>query len=202
MSKKIMGNEGPTLGISSSLEMFEKLKHESSLLVESWSPYDTFNFLVTGWHLFQDWPKSDLAGSLSRKKRNRRDLPKSMNLILDVVRDLVNGSKHFKLDRKSSEKRRVGEVHTGKEVGFYEYFFHEDIPAVTVEDHWYFSIRVLNNILLGYFEWVFNDDVPLDEFPDELEQGILFCNIAKRDVSKKPKLFYQGMEKTRHTHRK
>jgi len=57
MGKKIEGNEGPTLGIQTSNEMFEKLKFESSRLQKSWHPYDSFNFIVTAWHLFQDWNK-------------------------------------------------------------------------------------------------------------------------------------------------
>jgi len=71
-----------------------------------------------------------------------------MNLVLDVIRDLVNGSKHFQLNPKSVQKRRVDEIHTGYEVGFYDYFFHEDLPGVTVEKFWYFSIRSLKNLVI------------------------------------------------------
>jgi hypothetical protein len=53
------------------------------------------------------------------------------------------------LDPGAAAKRRVNEVHTGDEFGFYEYFFHENLPAVTVDDHWYFSIRVLNTVVSG-----------------------------------------------------
>ena len=146
MSKVIAGREGPVLGIESSVDMFEKLKYESARLQKGWHSYDAFNFLVTAWHLFADWPNSDDSRALSRMKRHRPRLPEAMNLVLDAVRDLVNGSKHFYLDPGAADKRRVDEVHTGEEVGFYEYFFHEDLPAVTVDKHWYFSIRVLNNL--------------------------------------------------------
>lgn len=145
-----------------------------------WHPYDAFNFLVTAWHLFHDWKNSDETHALSRIKRNKVRLPDEMNLILDVTRDLVNGSKHFQLTPKAASNRRVDEVHTGKEVGFYSYFFHERLPAVTVDGHWYFSIRVLSNFLMAYFEWVFDDSIEVKRFPKNIIEGIRYCNIAER----------------------
>lgn len=194
MGKIISGREGPVLGIGSSAAMFEKLKLESSRLQEAWHHYDAFNFLVTAWHLFEDWTKSDDPRAFSRMKRQRSRLPTSLNLVLDVVRDLVNGSKHFQLKPDAAAKRRVGEVHTGDEVGWYEYFFHEDLPAVTVEDHWYFSIRVLHNLLMGYFDWVFDDSVLANEFPTELLDALLYCNIAERRSGPSPAIWLLGIE--------
>lgn len=120
-----------------------------------------------------------------------------MNLVLNVVRDLVNGSKHFQLDLASAEKRIVGEVHTGKEVGYYSYCFHEKIHAVTVEDHWYFSVRILNNLIVRYFEWVFDDSAPVKDFPADLLEAILYCNIANRKSGHSPELWRKGIENTR-----
>jgi hypothetical protein len=195
MGKLISGRNGPVLGIESSHDMYEKLKHDSLRLQKKWHPYDAFNFLVTAWHLFEDWTLSDDSRALCRLKRHRRRIPSSMNLVLDVVRDLVNGSKHFQLTKEAADKRRVGEVYTGNEVGYYEYFFHEDLPAVTVEDHWYFSIRVLNNLVIRYFEWVFDDSCPVKDFPDELEEAILYCNIANQKSGPSPKVWLLGIEK-------
>lgn len=189
MGKVISDREGPILGISSSPEMFEKLRHESTRLENGWHPYDAFNFLVTAWHLFEDWPRSDESRSLSRRKRQRAKLPKSMNLVLDVVRDLVNGSKHFNLDPKPAKKRRVAEVHEGLESNWFSYFFHENIPGVTVDGGWYFSIRVLRNFVIRYFEWVFDNSQPIDDFPRELEEAILYCNIPERKTGAVPKIW-------------
>lgn len=197
MSKKISGRDGPVFGIASSRDMYEKLRHESSRLQVEWHSYDTFNFLVTAWHLFEDWTKSDDPASLCRLKRHRKKLPTSMNLVLDVVRDLVNGSKHFQLNPAAAQKRRVGEVHTGNEVGWYSYFFHEDIPAVTVEDHWYFSVRILNNLVVRYFEWVFDDSTSVKDFPEDLQEAILYCNIADRKSGPSPELWLKGIENAR-----
>ena len=194
MGKKISGREGPVFGMDSSAAMFEKLKFESSRLQGAWHPYDSFNFLVTAWHLFEDWTNSDDPKASCRMKRQRRRLPTSMNLVLDVVRDVVNGSKHFQLNPNSAAKRRVTEVHTGDEVGFYEFYFHEELPAVTVEDHWYFSIRVLHNLLMRYFEWVFNDSVLVEDFPAELLDALLYCNIAERRIGPSPAIWLLGIE--------
>jgi hypothetical protein len=194
MSKAITGNVGPVLGIESSLDMYEKLKFESSRLQQGWHPYDAFNFLVTAHHLFQDWPQSDDSRALSRTKRQKKQLPVEMKLVLDVVRDLVNGSKHFNLDPSSVEKRRIDEVHTGEEVDSYEYYFHEGLPAVTVEVDWYFSIRVLNNLIMAYFEWTFNDSVPVKDFPSDLIEAILYCNIAQMHGGPSPTIWLQDIE--------
>lgn len=194
MGKVIAGRDGPVLGIDSSEAMFEKLKHESSRLQQGWHPYDAFNFLVTAWHLFEDWTKSDDPRALCRMKRQRPRLPPPMNLVLDVVRDLVNGSKHFQLTPEAAMKCRVGEVHTGDEVGWYEYFFHEDLPAVTVEDNWYFSIRVLHNLMMRYFEWTFDDSMPVKEFPRDLLEAILYCDIANRCDGPSPAVWLSGIE--------
>lgn len=194
MRKVIAGNDGPVLGIESSLDMFKKLKFESSRLQQDWHPYDAFNFLVTAWHLFEDWPKSDDSRALCRMKRQRNRLPTEMNFVLDVVRDLVNGSKHFYLKPSAAEKRRIDEVHTGEEVDYYEYYFHEDLPAVTVEVDWYFSVRVLNNLIMAYFEWTFDDSVPVKDFPSDLIEAILYCNIAQMHGGPSPTIWLQGIE--------
>lgn len=195
MTKKIEGREGPIIGIYSSLDLFEKLKHESDRLKKEWHPYDAFNFLVTAWHLFNDWPKSDPKDSPCRIKRQRARLPSEMNFILDIIRDLVNGSKHFQLDLNSASKRRVSEVHTGDEAGWYEFLFHEEIPAVTVDDYWYFSIRVLHNTIIKYYEWVFDDSKINTVFPDEIIATILHCNIAKRGGEVSPPLWLANLKK-------
>ena len=161
--------------------MFEKLKFESLRLQKDWhNSYNTFNFLVTAWHLYHDWRASDHADTPSRIKRHFNQLPSEMQFVLDIVRDLVNGSKHFRLDTKAANKRRITETHTGKEVGWYKFFFHEKLPGVTVETNWYFSIRVLHNLVMKYFEWAFDETKLAKDFPIDLLEAILYCNIAKR----------------------
>lgn len=180
MSTKIIDLDGPRIGLKSSDDLYDKLKFDDSRLAKEWAPYDIFNFIITSWHLFHDWTRSDPPKALSRSKRNRHKLPDEMNLVLDVVRDLANGSKHFYLEDKSAKNRKITQTHTGEEYGYFEWFFHEDLPAVTVDSHWYFSIRVLRNLVMAYFEWVFDDSKPVKEFPSEILESIRYCNIATR----------------------
>jgi hypothetical protein len=193
MGKIITGNQGPTLGISSSKDMFEKLKYESEHLKEDWkNSYVIFNFLVTAWHLFHDWPKSEEPLNPSRIKRQKTQLPSGMLLVLDIARDLTNGSKHFTLDYKP----QIEKIHDGREASYYSFFFHEDIPAVTAKTNWYFSIRVLHNILLHYFIWVFDDTIPAKNFPNEISEAILYCNIPQRPRGASPKIWLLHIEST------
>lgn len=179
---------GPTFGLNSSRDLYDKLKLDSVRLSTSWHPYVAFDFLVTAWHLHHDWPKSDDPRDTSRQKRKESKLPPEMILVLRTIQDLVNGSKHFQLDPQAAEKRRVQAVHTGNESSWYSYFFHENLPGVTVDTHWYFSIRVLHNLTMAYFDWVFDDSVAASSFPAELLDSIKYCNIAERKSGHAPSI--------------
>ncbi len=181
MGRKLHGKTGATLGLLSSNDYYNKFLRESEILKEEWNALDATNFLITAWHLFNDWIKSESKRTLTRTKRNRSNLPSQMNLVLDVTRDLVNGSKHFELDSRSVQNRKVTEVHDGLEAGWFSYFFHENIAGVSLEGGWYFSVRVLHNILVTYYEWVFDDSQLPKEFPKELLEAINYCNVKNRD---------------------
>lgn len=189
MGRKLSEREGPTLQLQSSKDVYSKLLKNSCRLRESWDADDATDFIICAWHLFEDWTKSDENRSLNRTKRNRNKLPTAMNLILDVTRDLANGSKHFQLDPKPARSRRVSEIHDGLEANFYSYCFHESIPGVTLNDGYYFSVRVLHNILLAYFEWVFDDDQPARLFPKGILDSIRYCNIQKREANEVPEIW-------------
>ncbi len=109
-----------------------------------------------------------------------------MNLVLDITRDLVKGSKHFELNPQAADKRKVTETHDGLEASWYSYLFHENIAGVTVEGSGYFSIRVLHNILLAYYQWVFDDSKEPRSFPKEILDAIDYCNIQSRETSVTP----------------
>lgn len=197
MGKLLVGNDGPTLGITTSRDMFNKLKYDSQLLDNDLqNTYNAFNFVVTAWHLFNDWPKCEDKLNSSRIKRQETQIPQEMLLVLNVVRDLCNGSKHFILTNEAARKRVVGEVLTGREIGAYEYFFHETTPAVNTKDGFYLPIRVLNNIVISYFEWVFDDSIPVSKFPSEIIDAIKFCNIAKR-TGPPPEIWSREPNKTK-----
>ena len=167
--------------------MYAKLRHESLRLQADWqNSFDTFNFLVTAWHLYHDWPKCEPKGSLTRLKRHANQLPEQMVFVLDIVKDITNGSKHFNLSPEASRKRIVSEVHDGGESGFYHFFFRERIPGLDADSgkfKGYFSIRVLHNIIMKYFDWVFDEVTPVGSFPKEIVEAINYCDLVNRPDS-------------------
>jgi hypothetical protein len=183
MDKDIQGREGPVLGIGSSAELYEKLKFEGARLGIEWHPYDAFNFVLTAWHLYQDWLPADRPNRPSRAsaKLDKRKLPEEMVLVLDVLRDLSNGSKHLNLDPGSADKRVVSSTHSGEISNFYAYFFQERIVGVTTLGHYYFSIRKLRDITLAYFAWVFDDEAAPVPFPGDLLWTIWRCAPKNHD---------------------
>lgn len=189
MGRKLLDKDGPTLGLRCSQDLYHKLIFDAERLSKDWNGYDAFNFLVTAWHLFNDWLKSDPKKALSRSKRNKRILCSEMVLVLDVVKDLVNGSKHFELDKKNADNRKVEQTHNGLEADYYSFFFHEDTLGVSVVGNWYFSIRVLHNIIINYYHWVFDDNKPCREFPPEILEAIEYCNITKRHSGSAPEIW-------------
>lgn len=191
MGEILPNNTGLCFGIHNSQDLFRKLQHDAKRLREEWSTYDAFNFVVTAWHLYHDWVKSDPPKAMSRSKRKKKHLPPSMILILDLSRDIANGSKHFQLDKDASKNRKVGRLHSGRESNWYSFFFYENLLGVTTDDacH-YFPIRVLHNVLMAYFYWVFDDTTPVKKFPQDIDEGIRYGNISSReDFKKVPKLW-------------
>ena len=184
----MLGREGPVLGIGSSKELYEKLKAEGVRLEGQWQAYDAFNFVVTAWHLYQDWIPGDRTNrpASAAKKMDQKKLPREMVLVLHVLRDLANGSKHLQLNRESSESRVVTATHSGAIADWWAYFFQERILGVTADGTYYFSIRKIRNIVLSYFDWVFDESKPADSFPGDLLWTIWRCAPKNRDKDAVP----------------
>lgn len=45
----------PRLPLHTADDLFKKLRWEEERLEQSWSEYDSFNFIVTAHHLYFDW---------------------------------------------------------------------------------------------------------------------------------------------------
>lgn len=116
MSKDLSGDEGAILGLATSLDLHGKLIHDAKRLGEKWHAYVAFDFILTAWHLFNDWPKRDVGNLLSKSKRKTSALPLEMNLVINILQDLANGSKHVRLDPLSVQKRKVETIHSGNEM--------------------------------------------------------------------------------------
>lgn len=59
----------PRLSLHTVEDMFDKLKLEEARLLESWSVYDSFNFIVTAHHLYYD----SILCSQHMRSRSRGD---------------------------------------------------------------------------------------------------------------------------------
>lgn len=193
MTKPLSKDEGAILGLETSLDLYHKLKDDSRRLGDGWHPYVAFDFVLTAWHLYNDWPKRDVGNLPSKSKRRESSLPSEMTLVLSILQDLANGSKHVRLTPDAARKRTVDTVHTGDEVGFFEFFFHEDIPGISA-GHSYFSIRVLRNIVVRYFEWVFDDSVAVKDFPAEIIETIQYCDVSIPKSGPTPALWLIDVE--------
>src|SRR5438045_3941655 len=119
-NRNLTGTDGPVIGLETCSDLFEKLEFEGKRLASAWHSYDAFNFIVTAWHLEDDWV-SNTGTRLSKTKRG--GLPPEMLLVRDVLRDLARGSKHFKLNPSSVRDRRVETVHDGLSLDEYSYMF-------------------------------------------------------------------------------
>lgn len=185
------------LGVSGCRDLFKKLEAEGEALAPHWRPYDCFNFVITAWHLYEDWIKADrlAAPRLALNKIEKAKTPPEMQLVLDALRDVANASKHVAPKKRSQGPKVLTATHGELEPDLYSWFFHEDMPGLSVENS-YFSIRVLRNILLRYFSWVFNDAIPVDDFPPEILEAIAYCNIGSR-TGNGPPLWLVDVEHSR-----
>ena len=141
----------PRLPIDSCEALFEKLKWDYIQLENDWSSsYCTFNFVVTAYHLYQDWIKQ--AGTAEQKRR-LANLPENGKLLFNVWRDVTNATKHWQLNERSQNQRVVNEV-SGPVVGdWYSYFVAGPVLYVRVGDALP-SLCELAEITIWCFKWL------------------------------------------------
>lgn len=179
MTNQVADVQGAILGLEDSRALYGKLQHDAARLGANWGVYEAFDFAVTAWHLQEDWVRSDPPNSLCRIKRGRTQRPPEMQLVLDIVRDLANGSKHFHLNPEGRKARKVTATRTSMEPDWWSYFWHEDMPGVSVGSS-EFSIRVLRNLVMAYFEWVFDDSKSAGSFPSAIAEAVIYCDVSAR----------------------
>ncbi|TNY95337.1 hypothetical protein CGK57_23310 [Vibrio parahaemolyticus] len=154
------------VGIETVNDLRDKLKYERERVIDTQHPYDFFNFVVTAWHLHHDWMKEDKENrpKLFHKKVNLS--PQPIKELIKAIRDLANGSKHFRLDGKNEKKKVVLSVHQPEVRDYYSYFFGAQ-RGVSLEGA-YYSIGDIVCIVDEYFDWLFDDNVPESDFPVKL----------------------------------
>ena len=171
-------NERINYGINTCFDLYDKLKHEGANLENNWNAYNSFNFIITAWHLHNDWLHSDKINrpKLATKKKNPPKTPEAMMSVVNALRDLTNGSKHFHLNKKSENKKVVTKTYSPIIGDWAAYFLHG--PMIYVEiDRSTYSMWDLRHIVLLYFNWVFDDTIPANQFPIEIKKHLERCVI-------------------------
>jgi hypothetical protein len=141
----------PRLPINTVEEMFDKLRWEEARLVESWSVYDSWNFIVTAYHLSADWiEKPDSIATQVQRDRLKK-IPADGQLLFKAVRQIANASKHLDLD--SAKKHQiVGEI---EEPGAFDYdsYFFGDMIRIRY-DYYVVSMSAASAMVMRYLDWV------------------------------------------------
>ncbi|MBN2607171.1 MAG: hypothetical protein JXR47_07530 [Thiotrichales bacterium] len=147
-------------------DLYEKLKFELRRIEQSECfEYDFWNVVVTAWHLNNEWIKSNAEADPSlRTKVNK--VPPQVETFLRLIQDIANGSKHLRLDAKSSSKSVVDVVHSREVNDWYQYFFYP-FDGYDV-DEYYFSPEDVVDLISLYFEWVFNKKQTHQDDPKKL----------------------------------
>ena len=147
-------------GLSTSYDLFQKLEHDSELLLrqrpetqdeQRLEEYEAFNFFVTAWHLHKDWLGSESIEKPIHSLTKISAAHPHMKEIRHAIRDIANGSKHFALDE--SPKVSIGPREISS---FYAYFFGPQYVLDTKSFH--FLMYELVGVVMDYFEWIFDDE--------------------------------------------
>lgn len=166
-------------GINTCFDLHNKLKYEGEKLEPDWNEYNSFNFIVTAWHLHADWLNADEGRpKLAAQKKERPKTPANMMQVVYALRDITNSSKHFYLDKPSVNKKVVTNIH-GRLIGDWaSYFIHGPQIGIHIGNS-YYSMWDLRHIVLLYFEWIFNDLIPANKFPVEIQEHLKRCLINR-----------------------
>ena len=166
-------------GLNTCFDLYKKVKYEGENLEKSnWNEYNSFNFIVTEWHLHNDWLNADRENrpKLATQKKEQPKTPPEMMRIIFGLRDITNSSKHFFLDENAVKKKVVTGIYAPMIGDWASYFLHGPMIYVEIENA-IFSMWDLRYIVLLYFDWVFNDSVPSNQFPSEIQEHIKRCSI-------------------------
>ena len=161
------------VGIDSCHDLFEKLKFEKSRLEKEWNEYDFFNFVVTAWHLQNDWLASDKIGRPTLAMRKINQAPPIKNEVMKNARENTNGSKHFKLDQKNENNKVVVKIHGPEIRDWHSYFFGPKYGISTQSS--YYSTSDFIFIIYEYFAWVFDDNTSAKSLPEKIQKHLEYC---------------------------
>ncbi|MDC7704051.1 hypothetical protein [Vogesella indigofera] len=167
----------PRLPIDTCEKLFDKLKWDHSQLEKDWgSSYCAFNFIVTAYHLYNDW--ISVAGTKEQRKR-RHNLPSHGKLLFVVWRDITNATKHWELDEKSQKKQVVSEV-SGPIVGdWYSYFIAGPVHYVRVGNTLP-SLPELAHVTIRCFQWLLEGEQSVKLSDLDRQLAVVFQTIMPK----------------------
>lgn len=171
----------PRLPIDSCEALFEKLKWDFQQLEKDWtSPYTTFNFVVTAYHLYQDWIKR--AGSHEQRLR-RSQLPETGKLLFNIWRDLTNATKHWELNDYSKQQQVVNDI-TGPITGdWYAFLISGPVFYIRVGGALP-SLPELAQATISCFDWILTGENAIELAKLEAILNVIFKSFSKEEEQK------------------
>jgi len=156
----------PRLALNTCSDLFGKLQSDFVELKIDYSTYKTFNFVVTAYHLYNDWINA--AGiRIQRQKKHR--LPSEARRLFMVWRDITNATKHWKLDSANQSKQVVEAVSHQQIADWHAYLIAGPVIYIDVANARP-SLPELADVTMKCFEWLLNDSV--DDFPEGLKSTL------------------------------
>ncbi len=140
----------PRLCIDSCEALFCKLKWDYEQLTKDWSPYCSFNFSLTAYHLYHDWIKR--AGTEEQKYR-KAALSEQGRLLFEIWRDVTNATKHWELNERSQSQQVVNSVSNPQIADWYAYLITGPVIYLQVGNARP-SLTQLADVTIWCFKWI------------------------------------------------
>lgn len=96
--------------------------------------------------------------------------------VINITKDVANGSKHMVLDDKSLRRKVVTNIHPPEIRDWYSYFIAGPQFGISTKSS-YYSVSDLVFLITSYFEWIFDDSMSADIFPENIEKHLEYCKI-------------------------
>lgn len=162
----ITAHISPRIPIDTCEGLFKKLTWDYQQLQEGWNEYCTFNFVLTAYHLYDDWiSKAGTREQINRKKQ----VPPIGERLFFTLRDITNASKHWSLTDKSKRKQIVNDVSNREIASWYAYFVAGPVMYVSVGDARP-SLPELAHVTMECLEWILNGEQTT--FPETLRKQL------------------------------
>jgi len=167
----LMTLPSPRLPIDTVEQLFDKLKWEEARLDDSWSVYDSWNFVLTAHHLYHDWIGGQKVFAATPEQLKSRSTVQSepvLEQFFFAIKNIADGSKHFDLD--GAKKKQIVKGIGQREISDYDAYIFGDMIFIPYGDY-HVSMSAGSAILMRCLEWIIYDGDPivLDEMSSALD---------------------------------